>query len=55
MLITLVRFCIQTKFSDVNPEKKADEIFSFLVGKAVYDTMRENYGGFTKLIKKFKS
>ncbi len=42
------------KFSDVNPEKKADEIFSFLVGKAVYDTMEKYYGSFTKLIKKFK-
>ena len=37
------------KFNDINPEKKADEIFSFLVGKPVYDTMKEKYGGFTKL------
>ncbi|RLI72423.1 iron ABC transporter substrate-binding protein [Archaeoglobales archaeon] len=37
------------KFNDVNPEKKADEIFEFLVGKAVYNTMKEKYGGFTAL------
>ncbi len=33
-----------TKFADVNPEKKADAIYTFLVGKAVYKAMAEDYG-----------
>ena len=37
------------RFSDVDPAKKADEIYSFLVGKPVYATMREQFGGFGKI------
>ncbi|RLI76967.1 iron ABC transporter substrate-binding protein [Archaeoglobales archaeon] len=42
------------KFSDISPEKKANDIFEFLVGKAVYNIMKEKYGGFTKLTENFK-
>ncbi len=37
------------QFTDIEPETKADEIFSFLVGKSVYDTMKESMDGFEKL------
>lgn len=33
-----------TEFADVNPEKKADAIYTFLVGKPVYKTMAADYG-----------
>ncbi len=32
------------RFGDVDPEKKADEIYAFLVGKPVYGSMRKLYG-----------
>jgi len=31
-------------FEDIEPEKKADEIYSFLVGKPVYENMKKQYG-----------
>ncbi|BAP63375.1 iron ABC transporter substrate-binding protein [Methanococcus maripaludis] len=37
------------EFSDIDPEAKADEIYEFLVGEAVYDKMAENFEGYTKL------
>ena len=37
------------RFKDIKPEKKADEIFKFLVGKEVYEEMKKVYGGFTRL------
>jgi iron complex transport system substrate-binding protein len=37
------------EFKDINPEQKADEIYTFLVGKSVYNTMKEKLGGFEKL------
>ncbi|WP_297091825.1 iron ABC transporter substrate-binding protein [Thermococcus sp.] len=37
------------KFSDVDPAKKADEIYTFLLGKPVYDVMKEQFGGFGKI------
>ncbi|WP_292460946.1 iron ABC transporter substrate-binding protein [Methanothermococcus sp.] len=37
------------EFKDINPEQKADEIYTFLVGKPVYNTMKEKLGGFEKL------
>jgi len=37
------------QFDDVNPEQKADEIYTFLVGKPVYNTMKEKLGGFGKI------
>lgn len=43
------------KFKDVVPEKKADEIYEFLVGRAVYNKMKEQFGGFGKLNLKEKS
>ena len=38
-------------FSDIDPEKKADEIFEFLVDEPVYDQLNVNLGnfGFTKI------
>ncbi|WP_459201042.1 iron ABC transporter substrate-binding protein [Methanococcus sp. CF] len=36
------------QFSDIDPEAKADEIYEFLVGKAVYEDMSKNFKGFTK-------
>ena len=31
-------------FEDIDPEKKADEIYTFLVGKPVYQEMKKDYG-----------
>ncbi len=36
-------------FKDINPEKKADEIYAFLVGKPVYNTMKSDWDGFTRI------
>ncbi|MCW4006591.1 MAG: ABC transporter substrate-binding protein [Candidatus Bathyarchaeota archaeon] len=36
-------------FSDVNPATKADEIYTFLVGAAIYDQMTQLYGPFQKV------
>jgi iron complex transport system substrate-binding protein len=30
-------------FSDIDPEKKADEIYAFMVGKPVYGEMKKDY------------
>ncbi|GAB6147485.1 hypothetical protein JCM10135_00260 [Stetteria hydrogenophila] len=38
------------RFSDVDPVEKADEIYTFLVGKPVYREMAEKYGGFGRLV-----
>jgi len=32
------------KFSDIEPAKKADELYVFLLGKPVYDMMKRHYG-----------
>jgi iron complex transport system substrate-binding protein len=32
------------RFADVDPEEKADEIYTFLVGKPVYAQMKKDYG-----------
>ena len=37
------------RFADINPEEKADEIYTFLVGKSVYNDMAKEFGGFKKL------
>lgn len=38
------------RFSDINPEEKADEIYEFLVGKKLYKRMVEDFeGGFGKI------
>jgi iron complex transport system substrate-binding protein len=37
------------RFNDINPEEKADEIYTFLVGKPVYEQMKKQFGGFKKL------
>ena len=37
------------RFTDINPEEKADEIYTFLVGKPVYEEMKKQFGGFKKL------
>jgi iron complex transport system substrate-binding protein len=31
-------------FEDIDPEKKADEIYTFMVGKPVYRDMKKDYG-----------
>ena len=37
------------KFKDIDIEKKADEIYKFLVGKPCYNSMAKFFGGFKKL------
>lgn len=37
------------QFKDIDPEKKADEIYTFLNGKPVYSQMAKDFGGFKKL------
>ncbi|WP_459201039.1 iron ABC transporter substrate-binding protein [Methanococcus sp. CF] len=37
------------QFADINIEEKADEIYEFLVGEAVYDKMAESYCGFENI------
>jgi len=37
------------RFKDVDPVKKADEIFAFLVGKPVYGELAKEFGGFGKI------
>ena len=37
------------RFADVDPVKKADEIYTFLVGKPVYETLKEQFGGFGRI------
>ena len=32
------------RFADIDPEAQADEIFTFLVGRPVYEQMRQDYG-----------
>ncbi len=40
------------RFEDVDPGAKADEIFTFLVGKPVFSVMNEGFSGriFSKII-----
>lgn len=37
------------RFKDIEPEKKADEIYNFLVGKPVYSTMEKDFGDFLRI------
>ncbi|NLW64484.1 MAG: iron ABC transporter substrate-binding protein [Syntrophomonadaceae bacterium] len=37
------------RFQDIEPEKKADEIYRLLLGKEVYARMAEDFGGFKQL------
>ncbi|NJE26525.1 iron ABC transporter substrate-binding protein [Thermococcus sp. MV5] len=37
------------RFEDVDPVKKADEIYTFLVGKPVYKEMAAQFGGFGRI------
>jgi iron complex transport system substrate-binding protein len=37
------------EFEDIEPEKKADDIYKFLVGKPIYEKMKNDWGGFKKL------
>lgn len=36
-------------FEDVDPAKKADEIYEFLLGEALYQRMASDFGGFKKI------
>ncbi|GAB6102450.1 iron ABC transporter substrate-binding protein [Thermococcus atlanticus] len=37
------------RFSDIDPAKKADEIYTFLVGKPVYEELSRQFGGFGRI------
>lgn len=37
------------KFKDTDPVKKCDEIYTFFLGKPVYEQMAKDYGGFKKI------
>ncbi|HBQ86570.1 MAG TPA: hypothetical protein DD811_08830 [Syntrophomonas sp.] len=37
------------QFKDIDPEKKADEIYQLLLGKPLYAQMAKDFGGFKKL------
>lgn len=37
------------KFEDIDPAKKADEIYRFLLGEPLYEKMAADFGGFKKL------
>ncbi len=37
------------KFTELDPEKKADDIYQNFVGKGVYQDMKDSYGGFKKI------
>lgn len=37
------------QFSDIDPEEKADEIYTMFVGASVYEQMEEKCGGFNKI------
>lgn len=39
----------EENFSDITIEEKVDEIYTFFVGKPVYNKMKEKYGGYRKL------
>ncbi len=41
---TIGKILYPKKFKDLDPEKKADEIYTALVGKPVYDRMKAAYG-----------
>jgi len=34
------------RFADIDPVQKADEIYTFFVGKPVFSQMNSQYGGF---------
>lgn len=36
-------------FKDIDPKKKADEIYEFLLGKPLYDRMEKDFGGFMEI------
>ncbi|MEM2321341.1 MAG: ABC transporter substrate-binding protein [Candidatus Bathyarchaeia archaeon] len=42
------------RFGDVNPAEKADEIFTFFLGKPIYKEYADAYGGFVSLAEMFK-
>lgn len=37
------------RFKDIDPKGKADKIYIFLVGRAVYDEMKKGFGGFKRI------
>lgn len=42
------------RFADINPEKKADEIFEFFIGEKLYGELANYYGGFRNIADIFK-
>ncbi|MGD9369684.1 MAG: iron ABC transporter substrate-binding protein [Desulfobacteraceae bacterium] len=41
---TIGKILYETQFKDVDPEQKADDIYTFLVGNPVYQSMQRDYG-----------
>ncbi len=37
------------EFKDIDPQDKADEIYNFFLGKPLYNTMADKYGGYGKI------
>ena len=37
------------QFNDINPEEKADEIYNFLLGKSLYESISKYYGKFGRI------
>jgi len=37
-------------FTDIDPAKKADEIYQALLGQPLYSQMEKDFGGFDKLV-----
>ncbi|HOQ14486.1 MAG TPA: iron ABC transporter substrate-binding protein, partial [Bacillota bacterium] len=40
------------QFKDVDPAKKADEIYKLLLGKEIYTQMAKDFGGFKQVVLK---
>ena len=41
---TVGKLCYPDKFSDIDVEKKADEVYAFLLGKPAYKFMKKDFG-----------
>lgn len=41
---TMGKILYEDRFKDIDPEKKSDEIYTYLVGKPVYQNMKKEYG-----------
>ncbi len=41
---SVAKILYSEQFKDIDPEKKCDEIYTFMVGKPVYDAMKKDFG-----------